>query len=167
MGIFRNLFDNKNDDSARLITTVKKIDNGEDGLFAKIQNDLGSYIAEFGENENNLRKMAYAYARRAAAAGLYLQGIWGRKEYAYTFTMFKKFQQATGNTKEFQNEAGQQAAELLESYDSRLTHELISFMMLTVESGNVPSPEILFPANSVICIMERELSNLKYKTTTA
>ena len=160
MGIFRNLLGDKKDDSVRLTEVVKKIDNGEHGVFARIQNDLGSYIAEVGEDERNLRKMAYAYARRASAAGLYLQGIWERKEYAYSFTIFKKFQQVTEQTKEFQNEAAQQSAELLESYDPRLTHEFIAMMVSLVESGDVPSPEIFVPDDFVFEIIEGVMSSL-------
>jgi len=160
MGIFNNLLGNKKDDSVKLVTVVKKIDNGEHGVFAKIQNDLGSYIAEVGENEKNLRKMAYAYARRASAAGLYLQGIWERKDYAYTFTMFKKFQQVTEQSVEFQNEAAQQSAELLESYDPRLTRELISIMIAIVESGDVPSPDMVVPDDFVFDVMENMMTNL-------
>ena len=160
MGIFNSLLGKKKADNVRLITLVKKTDDSEHGVFVKIQNDIGAYIAEAGESENNLRKMAYAYARRASAAGLYLQGIWERKDYAYSFTMFKNFQQVTEQTTEFQNEAAQQAAELLKSYDSRLTLELISLMITMVESGDVPSPDMVVTDDFVFDILENVSSKL-------
>lgn len=147
-----------------LISAVKKLDSGNDGLFASIQNDLATYVEEVGENEDALRLMAYGYARRVAAAGLFLQGIWGRSEHAHNFEMFKGLQDITQNRMgiesgsqegiDFQNKAAKQAADLLESYDPRLTFQLIGLMLSVVESGNVPEQEVAVPDEFVFALLE-------------
>lgn len=165
MGILNGLFGKKNNSNVRLITAVKKLDRGEDGVFARIQNDLGTYIAEVGETEDNLRKMAYAYARRASAAGLYLQGVWGREDYAYAFTMFKKFQLVTQQSINFQNEAAHQAAELLKSYNTRLSLNLISHMIGVVESGDLLNQNMVFTDDFVLDLMEKTIANVATQQT--
>ncbi len=133
MGLLDNLFslkeniqDTKSTDNIKLVNAVQKIDKAEGGVFVNIYNDLGTYIENAGIHENDLRKMAYAYARRAAAAGLCAQGIWGEQEYSYSLTLFQSMQQLTGQSIAFQEEAYVQAIELIQSYDSRLNKELIS-----------------------------------------
>lgn len=142
MGFFDNLFGNNNPNkepiiNQRLIHLVKKKADLEVGVFGNIQNDLAEYISIVGQNEDKLRMMAYGYARRSSAAGLYLQGIFGEKEYAHTSDMFKKLQLITGHTKEFQIEATNQSNELIASYDQRLTPELISTITSMVELKQV------------------------------
>lgn len=165
MGILKKLFGGRGDGNIRLVSVVKKLDCGDDGIFARIQNDLGSYIAEVGEKEDALRQMAYAYARRVSGAGLFLQGIWSREDYAYIFTMFSKFQQTTQQSKNiesgsqqcinFQNEAAKQAAELLQSYNSRFTFDFIGTVLSLVEVRNVPNPDPYVPDEFVIDLIEK------------
>jgi len=112
------------ENDSRLIHCVEKLNDSEDGVFVNIMNDLGTYIDRVGTDEEKLRQMAYAYARRMVAAGLCAQGIWGQEEFDYTYNLFKAFQQSTGQTVEFQEKAAAQAIELIESYDPRLTKEL-------------------------------------------
>jgi hypothetical protein len=69
--------------------------------------------------------MAYAYARRAAAAGLCAQGIWGQDGFDQSLTMFHALQQSTEHTVEFQKKAAEQSIELFQSYDSRLNKEFV------------------------------------------
>jgi hypothetical protein len=121
----------------RLIDLVEKKAKLDVGIFGNIQNDLAEYISIAGQNEDKLRMMAYGYARRSSAAGLFLQGIFGKTEYAHASDMFKKLQLITGHTKEFQIEATNQSNELIASYDQRLTAEMISKITSMVELEQV------------------------------
>ena len=136
MGLLNNLFtsDDKgiNKNTKRLIDLVEKIDDPEKGAFANIMNDLGSYITKVGKGEDKLRKMAYGYARRTAAAGLCAQGVWGQEDFDYTCNMFLALQQETGQTVEFQEKAGKQAAQLVTSYDSHLSKQVQAVLVNTM-----------------------------------
>jgi len=138
MGFLDNLFTSKtNNNEKRLVDCVEKIENSEYGVFVNIMNDLGKYIEKIGENDSQMSKMAYAYARRMAAAGLCAQGIWGQEEFNYTNTVFQSFQQSTAynmnqleyqDTIKFQEEAAEQATELIQSYDSRFDKKTLMTM---------------------------------------
>lgn len=119
----------------RLIDLVEKKAKLDVGIFGNIQNDLAEYISIAGQNEDKLRMMAYGYARRSSAAGLFLQGVFGKTEYVHASDMFKKLQLITGHTKEFQIDATNQSNELIASYDRRLTPEMISSITSLVELG--------------------------------
>ena len=149
MSLF-GMFGNKTDENLRLIDLVDKNENHELGLFANVQNDLGKYTEKVGNGEDKLRLMAYGYARRISAAGLYLQGAWKRDDYNHASMMFKNLQITTGHTKEFQIAANEQAVELLESYDNRMSNELVGVMVSIVENGSTPSPDDVFNVDFVI-----------------
>lgn len=167
MSFFNKLADSRNNGDIELVSVVKKLDRGDDGVFARIQNDLAAYIEEAGESEDSLRLMAYAYARRAAGAGLFLQNIWGRDEYTHTFKMFNGLQSITQQRKNivsgtqqgiaFQNKAAKQAIELLKSYNPRLTHELVYCMVSVVETGDVPNLGMVVSDDFVLGMTEEIL----------
>lgn len=125
----------------KLIDVVKKIDTSNLGVLARVYNDLGTYSDSVNwEDEDPKRKMAYAYARRIAAAGLVLQGIWKREDYNYNKTMFVSYQHTTGQSREFQDAAGEQARELMRSYDSRITDTAVYNMVSLLETNGIPLP---------------------------
>lgn len=113
----------------KLVDCVEKIDTTEDCIFCNIMNDLGSYIDRVGLEEDDVRKMAYAYTRRTAAAGLCAQGLWGEEEFQHSLDMFYSFQQTTGpkigTDVEFQKRAAEQSLALFLSYDSRLVKKFL------------------------------------------
>lgn len=138
MGFLDNLFSSgtKSLNEKRLIECVDKIDK-QDSVFVNVMNDLGSYVERVGDNDTNMRKMAYAYARRIAAAGLCAQGIWGQEEYDYILTLFHSFQQMTEHSVEFQEKAAAQAVEYIQSYDMRLNrHILMSIVTLMSQDAS-------------------------------
>lgn len=130
--LFKSKTGSTYDNDSRLIECVEKVDQSENDVFVNIMNDLGTYIERVGEDEDNLRKMAYAYARRIAAAGLCAQGVWGQEEYDYTYTLFQSFQQMTGHSVEFQEKASEQATEFIQSYDSRLNKKFLMSLVAIV-----------------------------------
>jgi len=122
--------------SLSLIDVVKKINDLPEGIFANINNDLNESIKQ---DHDIMILMAYGYARRAVAAGLYLQGVFNRENYKQASDIFKSLQIRTGQSVEFQNEAASQAFELLLSYDHRLDKDLISTITSMVELNQVKS----------------------------
>jgi Leucine-rich repeat (LRR) protein len=123
----------------RLIDIVQKLNNTKDGIFGNINNDLNEFSMTSEFENNMLMKMAYAYARRSVAAGLFLQGLFSRQDYKQASTIFKILQRQTGQSVEFQKEASTQALELLSSYSLRLTNTMISKIVSAVELEQVVS----------------------------
>jgi len=120
----------------RLIDVVKKNNNLPEGIFANINNDLNDSVT----SDNDIMiLMAYGYTRRTAAAGLYLQGVFNRASYEQASDMFKSLQLKTGQSVEFQEEAAEQAEELLLSYDKRFTREITTKIITVVEHDQVES----------------------------
>lgn len=113
-------------DDKRLVHVVRKISNLDCGTFGNISDDLG-FIENF-DNQPPMIKMAYAYARRTVAAGLFYQGIFNFDAFLQASIVFQGLQLTTGQTKEFQEEAAKQAIELLLSYDKRLDKEFSSYI---------------------------------------
>ena len=114
----------------RLIDLVVKRYDLEEGVFANINNDLNDAISE---NTDILLKMAYGYARRVAAAGLYLQGIFNRDNYDHAVNIFKSLQLSTGQSREFQEKAYEQAIEFLQNYDNRFNKIFNSHIISSIE----------------------------------
>lgn len=136
MGLFSSFFSKKT-----LLQSVKKINKSLHGAFNDAMNDLASYIEGAGDNEDPMRLMAYAYARRHLALGLYLQCIFNKQDYEYQLLVFKGFQLKTGHSKQFQIDAHEQALKFIASYDSRLTREFLVAMSLFNENHSFPKFE--------------------------
>jgi hypothetical protein len=103
----------------RLLEVVRKtMDTGF--VFWNISDDLGHSAKEI-MSSTPLVKMSYGYARRSAAAALYIQGLFDKANYEHAVAMFKGLQSQTGQTVEFQEAAATDASDFLKSY-----HYLIS-----------------------------------------
>ena len=147
MGLLNRMLGGK--DSKRLIYIIKKTNNLPEGIFANINNDLNGGLLAYTDGDinnyeetihaNPLLFMAYAYARRTAAAGLFLQGVFDRENYLRASRIFTAFQVNTYHTTNdhvgFQEEAANQAGELLSSYDSRLDKKVIAVITTMVEAN--------------------------------
>jgi hypothetical protein len=118
----------------RLINIVAQVNDSDDGIFANINNDLNESITQ---NNDVMILMSYGYARRTAAAGLYLQGVFSRENYMQASKTFKSLQLQTGLSVEFQEEASSQSIELLLSYSPRLIKTMISKITSVVELDQV------------------------------
>ncbi|MEA2017438.1 MAG: hypothetical protein U9N59_03225 [Campylobacterota bacterium] len=121
-------------EKVRLINVVEKIHDLEEGVFANINNDLNNSVKQ---DHDIMILMAYGYARRTVAAGLYLQAIFNRASYEQASNIFKSLQLKTGQSMQFQEEASKQAEELLLSYDKRLTKEFTIKITAIVEHNQV------------------------------
>jgi len=133
----------KNNIDKKLINEVKKIHKQPEGVFAEINNDLASFINLELTHSNNysdkLLVMAYGYARRIAAAGLFLQGVFNKENYKQAKLIFNSLQLQTEHNAEFQEEAFSQALEYIQSYDNRLTKNFVSLIVAAAENENTIS----------------------------
>lgn len=103
----------------RLIDVVnKKADTGY--VFWNITDDLGHSVDNI-QASTPMVLMAYAYARRSAAAALYVQGICNKDIFNHVQAVFKSLQLKTGQTVEFQKQAAAQSSEFLQSYHYAIT----------------------------------------------
>lgn len=123
-------------ETVRLIDVVKKNTKLPEGVFSNINNDLNDSITM---EHDIMILMAYGYARRTVAAGLYLQGVFNRENYEQASNIFKSLQLKTGQSVEFQEKAAKQAAELLFSYDNRINIDFIAKTTGIVELNQVIS----------------------------
>lgn len=135
----------KEEKEQKLVDVVRKTHNLQCGIFGNISDDLGDL--PFSELSPMVR-MAYAYARRFVAAGLYVQVFFSYDQYMYICTVFMSFQITTakdanllpGEDVSFQEEALRQAVELLITYDNRFNISFIKFFStaLSTQGKNFP-----------------------------
>jgi len=127
----------------RLVYVVEKKYNQPEGILAEINNDLGVFMTNNLINsvdyEDKLLVMAYGYARRLAAAGLFLQGVFNREGYNQAKKVFQSLQVKTGHTVKFQEDAFAQALEYIQSYDNRVTREFASLIIGIAENEETVS----------------------------
>ena len=93
MKLFSSIFNKSNNTQSTLLSKVNKKENSIYGVFVNITNDLSDFSDEVGLNGDPLILMAYAYARRSAAAGMFLQGLISIDDYNYVCDLFVRFQQ--------------------------------------------------------------------------
>ncbi|PIT79081.1 hypothetical protein [Limnohabitans sp. JirII-31] len=109
---------------------TKTMDTGF--VFWNVNDDLG-HSSQAIMGSTPLIKMSYGYARRSAAAALYIQGLLDKAGYEHAVAMFKALQRQTVHTIEFQESASADASEFLKSY-----HYLISslFEKMVIQIAN-------------------------------
>jgi hypothetical protein len=116
---------------ATLLSVVTKtMDTGF--VFWNVNDDLG-HSSQAIMASTPFVKMSYGYARRSAAAALYIQGLLDKAAYEHAVAMFKALQRQTGHTVDFQESAAADASEFLKSY-----HCLISslFEKMAIQIAN-------------------------------
>lgn len=144
----------------KLAGVVKKVTR-MDYIFWNINDDLG-HAAEQIVRSSPQVKMAYGYARRAAVAALYLQGLVPRDVFEHVSGIFKALQQQTGHTVEFQEKAGEDSIAFMQDY-----HYLIGplFVKKLIQIANEYEPPLgqltdpeLFAAVTDVIFSEQEES---------
>lgn len=115
-----------------------------------------SAVQNFGDSITKkyppIIKMSNSYVKMFVVGGLCLKSVFTYDQFLYVVQMFKMSQQITGHTVMFQEEACNQAVELLQSYDRRLdrlfANRLIS--LLYTQSENLVFPP--FPVHYELVI---------------
>lgn len=97
-----------------LMDVVKKVHQNE-LIFDCINGDLGAAADLIGKSTSRVL-MAYAYARRVAVSGLYLQGHFDKHAFDYVKSIFTTIQMQTDGSKEFQDIAFYDAIEYMQTY---------------------------------------------------
>ncbi len=114
------------DNELSLVDIVPKVSkNGY--IFWDINDDLGK-AADAIAASTPLNLMAYAYARRAAMAALFVQGVSPLDHYEHAISIFKGIQLKTGTSFEFQELAAKQSEAFMQSY----SHQINSFFIKNV-----------------------------------
>lgn len=101
-----------------LVEIVPKVTNSG-YLFWDINDDLGT-AAEVIMASTPLNKMAYGYARRAAMAALFIQGVTSADHYAHASSIFKALQVQTGTSVEFQEDAARTCEIFMQTYTNQI-----------------------------------------------
>ena len=126
----------KLDNSIKLSDVVEKVTETE-FVFWNINDDLAT-AADTIMQSTPLVKMAYGYARRVAAAGLYIQGLADKGAYSHALAMFKALQLQTGHTVDFQELAAAQSEEYMQTYQFLITKPLVSTMISIAQEFEIP-----------------------------
>lgn len=130
-------FKKKQTAEPKLIDVVTKtMDTGF--VFWNISDDLGHSAKTIMESTPRV-VMAYGYARRAAAAALYLQGLFNKDAYNHAESMFKALQQKTGHTVEFQEDAGADAMDFMQSYHYLINGLIVKKMIQIAREYDLPN----------------------------
>lgn len=130
-------------------------------IFVDINNDLGDAAEEIMKNELSLR-MAYGYARRAAASAMYAQGLIGKDLYEHAQTIFRALQLQTGHSVEFQEQAFDEALSFLKTYHWQLTRLTISAIRNLAdnygrgENGHIADADLIENAIEVLHVEQQE-----------
>ena len=83
--------------------------------------------------------MAYGYARRAAAAALYIQGLITKDGYVHAKNVFKGLQIKTGGAVPFQEQAFTESVKFMAEYNKAVTRSTIKGIVMIAEGCEIPS----------------------------
>lgn len=108
-------------------------------IFININNDLGDAVENGADDWPPLMLMAYGYARRAAVAALYIQGLVEKDLYEHVKATFKGLQIKTGHTVEFQEEAFAESVKFMAEYNQVITSFSVKKMSQIAEEYEIPA----------------------------
>lgn len=111
-------------------------------VFANINNDLGAAVEDGADDWPPLLLMAYAYARRASVAALYIQGVVDEDLYDHVRSFFKNMQYQTGHTVAFQKEAFSIAVTFMQGYNPSITSLLSKKLVQIAEQYEIQDIEL-------------------------
>lgn len=124
----------------RLSDVVKKVSR-TDYVFWNINDDLGHSAEQIMKSSAQV-KMAYGYARRAAIAALYLQGLVTRDVLDHVSGIFIALQQQTGHTVEFQENAGAESITFMQGYHYQISGLFVRKVLQIAREYEVPQERL-------------------------
>jgi Leucine-rich repeat (LRR) protein len=131
-------FRRKKQHKAKALCDFVEMTNDTGYVFVNINNDLGEAVENGVDNWPPLMLMAYGYARRAAVAALYIQGIVEEDLYDHVKTFFKGMQIKTGHTVEFQEQAFAEAVKFMKGYSQVITSFSVKKIVQIAEEYEKP-----------------------------
>lgn len=124
----------------KLAEIVPKVTH-TDYVFNNIMGDLG-HACEDINRSTPLMVMAYAYARRTAAAAMYIQGLYDRDAFAYVQSMFVNFQRNTDGSVEFQEAAAAESDEFMQTYSTQINGLLTNGIIMIARDYDVSGNQL-------------------------
>lgn len=106
-------------------------------IFDEINGDLGAVADEIAQSSKRIF-MAYGYARRSAAAALYIQGHIDKEAYDYVHSIFKSIQLRTEHSIEFQEQASADAIAYMQTYHPIINSIFIKTMISVAQDYEIP-----------------------------
>lgn len=137
-----NVFFRKNPSKTEVLSNFTERKNDTGYIFININNDLGDAVKNGADDWPPLMLMAYAYARRAAVAALYIQGIVKDELYDHVKAVFKGMQVKTGHTVEFQEKAFDAAIDYMKGYSPAITKLAIRKIIQIAEEYEAPTEQL-------------------------
>lgn len=127
---------NRQSSELKLSDVVKQVTNSG-YVFDRINGDLGEAADEI-KNSSKSILMSYGYARRLAAAALYLQGYWKKEDYEYVKSIFKSLQINTDTSPDFQEQALADAIIFMQTYHHMINTFFAKKLILIAQEYEVP-----------------------------
>lgn len=118
---------------AEMVPKVTKTDY----LFWNINDDLGIAAERIIKGPLHII-MAYGYARRAAVAAMYVQGLVNKDTYSHVSSIFKALQQQTEQSVEFQENAGAESVAFMQSYHYMINSMFVRKVISIAQDYEVP-----------------------------
>lgn len=106
-------------------------------VFWDINDDLGHSTEEIFKSTPHVI-MSYAYARRGAAAALYIQGLLDKDGFSHVESIFKNLQQQTGHTVEFQERAAADSLVFMQGYHHSISSLFVKKVIQIAREYDVP-----------------------------
>jgi len=135
------IFRRKNKNTSRQLAEVVERQHDTGYVFVDITNDLGA-AAEAIMASSKQTIMAYGYARRAAAAALYIQGVIEEEMFDHVVSVFKSLQIQTEHSVEFQEAAAADAVAYLRGYSSIVSKFMVSRLLDIAMNYELPSGQM-------------------------
>ena len=126
-------------------------------VFWDINDDLGKSCEEIMKSSKSVQ-MAYGYARRAAAASLYLQGIFPSDAYGHVQAFFNALQAQTGATVDFQKQAFLDSIEFMQTYSPLITSFFVK-KTVSLAEGCEPQPVQMSDADFFKLVLDMAYSD--------
>lgn len=136
------MFFKKKERKQEFLSDFVKKKTASEYVFLNINNDLGHAVAHGVSDWPPLMLMAYAYARRAAVAALFIQGVATEESYEHVKAFFKSIQMRTDATVAFQEKAFDVAMEYMKTYNQAITKIFIIKMTHIADEYDSPAGEI-------------------------
>jgi hypothetical protein len=110
-------------------------------VFVDVMNDLGFAADDIGRSSKEAL-MAYGYARRTAAAALYVQGLIDEENFDHAVSIFKSLQVQTEHSIEFQEAASKASIEYLKHYSIAIDRMFVTKLLDIAFNYTIPEGQM-------------------------
>lgn len=129
------------DASAHSLTDLVPRRHNTGFIFVDAMNDLG-FAADDIAGSSKDALMAYGFARRTAAAALYVQGLIDEESFDHAVSIFKSLQVQTEHSVEFQEAASKASIEYLEHYSITIDRMFVTKLLDIALNYTIPEGQM-------------------------